>query len=290
MYNIITGEKIQSLADITLVTNKIKNFHKNFDNFITNYIILDLNKNISNEELKKINNSKSIFIYSHLLPYFFEHIYDKLDNSFILLSHNSDDSVDIKYLKYLNQNKILKWYAQNINISHPKLVALPIGIANSQWKHGELNTLEHTINKNIAKTKLLYLNFKINTNRNVRKSVYELFKNKKFITVNNNLSYKKYLEELASHKFCIVPPGNGLDCHRTWECLYLGVIPIVFDCIMNQQFSHLPILIVDNWNEVTEDYLNSKYSQIWCKEYPMDYLNLEYWKNKFKKSRSKRKK
>jgi len=278
MYNIITGEKLQSLADITLVTNKIKNFHKNFDNFITNYIILDLNKNISNEELKKINNSKSIFIYSHLLPYFFEHIYDKLDNSFILLSHNSDDSVDIKYLKYLNQNKILKWYAQNINISHPKLVALPIGIANSQWKHGDLNTLEHTINKNIAKTKLLYLNFKINTNRNVRKSVYELFKNKKFITVNNNLSYKKYLEELASHKFCIVPPGNGLDCHRTWECLYLGVIPIVFDCIMNQQFSHLPILIVDNWNEVTEDYLNSKYSQIWCKEYPMDYLNLEYWK------------
>ena len=35
------------------------------------------------------------------------------------------------------------------------------------------------------------------------------------------------MSELSSYKFALSPEGNGIDCHRTWECLYLGVIPIV---------------------------------------------------------------
>ena len=41
--------------------------------------------------------------------------------------------------------------------------------------------------------------------------------------------YKEYLEELAQYRYCLCVRGNGLDTHRFWEALYLGVIPIVIN-------------------------------------------------------------
>jgi hypothetical protein len=45
------------------------------------------------------------------------------------------------------------------------------------------------------------------------------------------------------------PRGNGLDCHRTWEALYLDAIPIV--C---------------NWTELTETYLRFRLNEIATKK------------------------
>ena len=43
----------------------------------------------------------------------------------------------------------------------------------------------------------------------------------------DNLQFSDYIKELSSCYFCLSPNGNGIDCHKHWECLYLGVIPIV---------------------------------------------------------------
>ena len=61
------------------------------------------------------------------------------------------------------------------------------------------------------------------------------------------------MEDLSKHKFCISPPGNGVDCHRTWECLYLGVIPIVEKSPHMSYFDDLPILFVDNYDNISVD-------------------------------------
>jgi hypothetical protein len=45
------------------------------------------------------------------------------------------------------------------------------------------------------------------------------------------------------------PAGNGYDCHRTWEALYLGAIPV----ILKSEFcgdSTWPVLLVDEWNDL----------------------------------------
>ena len=39
--------------------------------------------------------------------------------------------------------------------------------------------------------------------------------------------FEQHLQEMVRHRSVISPMGNGLDCHRTWEALYLGVIPLV---------------------------------------------------------------
>ena len=46
-----------------------------------------------------------------------------------------------KAIKKLNSSKIKKWYCQNRLIDHRKLFSIPIGIANSQWGHGDFDTI-----------------------------------------------------------------------------------------------------------------------------------------------------
>ena len=67
------------------------------------------------------------------------------------------------------------------------------------------------------------------------------------------------MKELASYKFAISPEGNGIDCHRTWECLYLGVIPIVKNSNPMSYFKELPILFVDDYSCINNDFLNSSH-------------------------------
>jgi hypothetical protein len=84
---------------------------------------------------------------------------------------------------------------------------------------------------------------------------------------------------IAKSVFCISPPGNGVDCHRVWECLYLKTIPIIrYDDCYNQ-FKHLPILFIDDWNSVTADFLKVsifKFQQMLKDILPE--LSISYWK------------
>ena len=38
---------------------------------------------------------------------------------------------------------------------------------------------------------------------------------------------KELWAQYRKYRFGVSPRGNGLDCHRTWEMLYFGMIPIV---------------------------------------------------------------
>lgn len=51
------------------------------------------------------------------------------------------------------------------------------------------------------------------------------------------------------------PRGNSIDCHRTWEALILGSIPIVETSLMDPIYKGLPVAIVKDWREVTEERL-----------------------------------
>ena len=59
---------------------------------------------------------------------------------------------------------------------------------------------------------------------------------------------------MIKYRFIISPHGNGLDCHRTWEALALGCYPIIKSSPLDCMFEGLPVIIVNNWNEVTPDF------------------------------------
>ena len=62
--------------------------------------------------------------------------------------------------------------------------------------------------------------------------------------------------EKTRYAFVVSPHGNGLDCHRTWESLVLGNIPIVKRSSIDPLYEGLPVVIVDDWREITPE--NSK--------------------------------
>lgn len=198
---------------------------------------------------------------------------------FILITHNGDLPVDGNYLKFMDNPNLVKWYGQNIMTSHPKLQSIPIGIANEKWSHGNESVFFEVMNQDVKKERLLYVNFDVNTNRHERNyCLSEL--NKKGLEMNEKLPFKNYLEEMAKSYFVISPNGNGIDCHKTWEALYLKTIPIVTKSINIDFYKKYPILIIDDWSTFTLDNLNlSLYNDLWYNF--NDYLlNFMYYENR----------
>jgi hypothetical protein len=78
--------------------------------------------------------------------------------------------------------------------------------------------------------------------------------------------------------FVLSPHGRGLDCYRTWEALLMGAIPIVKRSPLDPLFDGLPVVIVDDWSEITESALVTwldKFSNGW--DDVDDRLTLNYW-------------
>lgn len=104
---------------------------------------------------------------------------------------------------------------------------MPIGIAPLFLPHGNISILQEMISKNLNADKqhLCYLNYSISHPE--RRAVYNLLKNKKFAgNIHSFKSHLKYIyQKWQFYKFAISLHGNGLDCHRTWEVLLVGLVP-----------------------------------------------------------------
>ena len=77
---------------------------------------------------------------------------------------------------------------------------------------------------------------------------------------------------MQKYKFCICPPGRGIDTHRCWEALMVGTIPIVLSSPLNSLYINLPVLVLENLNNITEAYLNKEYSRLIKQPYKFEKL------------------
>lgn len=192
------------------------------------------------------NNPKTMFCNNDDLPAFLE-IVPKIQNPFILLSHNGDENVTPKYFPICDSQKLIKWYTQNACISHPKLVILPIGFANPVWAHGNYSMFEQIRTMNIEKTNPVYANFLVQTNRVAREKCLHAC-NMFNIPIRDRCPPVIYMQGLASSFFCICPEGNGIDTHRFWESLYLKAIPIVLKNPLTEKLAQeFPCILLNEW-------------------------------------------
>jgi hypothetical protein len=59
----------------------------------------------------------------------------------------------------------------------------------------------------------------------------------------------------------------------------MGSIPIVIYEEAHHLFTDLPILFINDWDEINEDFLNNKYDEISSKNWSYDKLKMSYWEN-----------
>jgi hypothetical protein len=208
----------------------------------------------------------------------------------ILVSGHSDYEIDKSIFNKYNL-EYDKWFSININYNHEKLIPLPLGITNNTNEseihsiYGNTQIMLDTL-KNINKKEyLLYMNFNLNTHHE-RPNLYFKFRNYDWCyegPLENSLEGRKsFLKDINKSKFVLCPRGNGVDTHRLWETLYMKSIPIVKYHITHSNLTDLPILFINDWAEVTKEFLENKYEEIINKEWNMDKLKVSYWLNLIK--------
>ena len=243
--------------------------------------IFEFDKTIDSTAIKTINEealTSVVFIETHLMDFFLENI--KSDNNkYIAILHNSDDQITHES-KILNVDKVVHIFAQNQNFFHQKVTPIPIGLENLHLrKSGMVRNLSYAINVYVVRQPLIYYQFNIKTNYTERFKAKKYIEGHPFSRTTKRLRSLKYFLELKSYMFCLAPEGNGIDTHRMWECIYLGVIPICKRNYHNSFFQSLglPIWVVEDWNDLdlynSKRMLSEKYREIMFKSN----VEASYW-------------
>ena len=173
----------------------------------------------------------------------------------ILITHNSDHNVT-KALFASRPPCVRHWFAQNALVEHPDLTPIPIGVERPHVSGGRTRpevfravaSREPRTIRNLAC--LIHADW---TNRWARMPVRWALSRRSWITCSQGgAPFAQYLEQVFQHRAVVSPPGNGVDCHRTWEALYLGVVPLVKAGPAMCYFARLlPIAIFDRLTMLT---------------------------------------
>lgn len=194
---------------------------------------------------------------------FLEHFFGRLvpDAPFVLVTHNGDRPVDATCLGFLSHPRLVVWFSSNVAIGHPKLVPVPVGVANAIWPHGDTAVFDRVVAEGRTKSELVEVSFSLGSNPAERAACLE----KTGLSARARLPFPRYLERLAASYFCLSPAGNGLDCHRTWEAFYVRTIPIVTSSILTAELPSLPWIVLDDWSEYESLELSPQlYREIWA--------------------------
>ncbi len=249
-------------------------------------------KNI-NSTLKVKN---SVFVKTDELSYFKKKVLPNIRSPFVLVTGDSDLGI-ANHKDILENEFLLHWFAQNKNLSSKKITSLPIGVNYStlifedsmgekkQKVSKQEKNLENIRRKKLKPTLKVFANFHLNITSKRRKELYELLvNNKNMIFQKEKMPRTIMWEEQKKYAFCFSPIGNGLDCHRTWESLILGQIPVVekTNTPLDELHKKFPIVIIQDPSEITEKNLKR-----WYKNYSKKFtsemrykLTNDYWKRK----------
>jgi hypothetical protein len=194
-------------------------------------------------------------------------------NRFVLVTQNSDRNFSQEMYNAIDKfvNKI---YAINATCIGEKLIKVPLGFNDTAINY--ISNIEQQSEKN----NLIYCNFKI-CHHPERKECFDYFGKFDWVDIYpegmhniKQMPFTDFYNILKTYKYCISPRGAGIDTHRTYESIYFGVIPIVKRNELSDLYKELPILLVDDWKEITKEFLEENYNKL--------YSNLTEWVDKNK--------
>ena len=236
-----------------------------------------------------VKDQDAIYLDYSCVADFAKRILPKIDGRVILISSNygllSDYALPGPFSSLLDNEKVIAWFVQNLDRPPTeKLIPIPIGLASRYWEHGNTEMFDRYIplGKDQRST-LCYINFtmrkeRIDCARRLRAAGFPFAERR---------SFEEYLQQLTDTVFVVSPPGNGLDCHRTWEALLMGCYPIVQSNTLDPLYKDLPVVIVRDWSEVTIPFLLEKKRELESRAFSRDKLYAPYWFEKVNSLRSR---
>ena len=178
---------------------------------------------------------------------------------------------------------IIKWFVVNPMIMKNNIQGIPIGVG----KHSTDAITSTEIPPH--KTGWLYINWQNYTTERVHLKQYFENNNWDWATVHASpdRSLEQYYADLARHRFVACPPGNGIDCYRVLEAIYLGCIPIMETSPTSKYLNGLPIITIDHWGQINSlDTLKRMHDHIYATEnsYTLEKSRLSFWESKVRET------
>lgn len=276
--------------------------------------------NFRRKEYEKLRPGDVVWMRSLFVPIFNQEMLPEIKVPIVVLIVDGDDSFPSRFVnrmdvdKFIQNDKIIHIFAQNCDYNGPtkKVSHMPIGIdfhsvylnKGGFWGMPQISPRQQeSVMKEILKSSPP-------TGERILKAFVD-FQHKDTMRSGDQQMYIRFGEDRTSifnrllptnlidhgpklprhdlwrtkgkYAFSISPHGNGLDCHRTWEDLYLGCIVIVKTSPLDPMYEGLPVVIVKDWDEVTKENMEK-----WLKQYGdastnpayREKLTMAYWRNK----------
>jgi hypothetical protein len=206
------------------------------------------------------------------LDTFVNEILPTFTKSFVLITTDGDASVpsDLNpttVQQLLASPLLSKWMTQNYDgtCTDARVVPFPIGFDLHTFNgavelvriYPSRYTLPHTIPKLWSDVHLKNYPNRFNDPRKAWKDFYEEHES----TLTEYVGYTKTRitrqeawDKYKTYYMVLSLPGNGLDCHRTWEALYLGATVVTIlpspNPLFEQLLSKYRVLILQNFTEL----------------------------------------
>jgi hypothetical protein len=244
----------------------------------------DFDENIKADTIK---NRDIVFIGNSRIKKFLQEIHPHIKNQYIIISNNGDENIDEEIISMID-DKIIKWYGINLMIKNQKVVPIPVGIENKFYYLSGIPSIIKRVSKNKhPKINKIFYKFTVSTNVKERTpALLALQKNKYAETTPQWLNSPNYLKKVSGYKFVASPVGSSMAGHRTWEAMYIGVIPIVKSSISKDYFEKIkmPMWVIKDWEDldsINENILQEKYNNIMSNS-DFKTIYMDYWIDKIK--------
>ena len=193
-----------------------------------------------------------VFVPVNLAQDFFEMapLNQELDCSKISVYVHSGDlipeeAIYAKASKHFHNIYSVNWLG-DLNLVTP----IPIGLEDN-WLLRNGVVRDYRKSKETGKDIDYLFCFSLHTNPLVRAAALEVSNHvDNAYIVTDPVTPREYRDLVRRSRYVISPPGNGPDCHRTWEAMYLGSIPIVLKSSWPFNHLDLPVLAVNDWTSM----------------------------------------
>lgn len=241
------------------------------------------------EVYEHIQSGDIVWLQCRFVSHFYKQVLPETTSPFILLINDGDESFPSQsglspesLENLLSDDRVIHIFAQNCDMKekHPKVSHFPIGLdfhtiayKGPQGGWGEIGSPleQESLLKRIfqasppthLRKKMAFVDFQFSDSMRDGEHKRCLQFGEDRTTIFNRLlptgliHHGKWVKRSSlwqikgQYAFSISPHGNGLDCHRTWEDLILGCIVIVKTSPLDPLYAGLPVVIVQDWSEIT---------------------------------------
>ena len=258
-------------------------------------------------DLSQVQSNDILYFTSLSLRHLYRQIM-LIPKPFILVSGGGDCEcpnqifdTDAEFQNFMDCPNIVHWFCQNVLLKHPKITPIPLGLDyETIMYHTDIRSdrgpkmtpLEQEkqimeLRENMCafweRIPICYGNFQhLFTTKYGSDRVDAIRKiPQKLIYYDSKCIRETTFKNQTNFAFVVSPFGQDYECIRTWEALCLGCIVILKTSPIDSIYADLPVLIINDWSEITQSFLELAIERFKEKhqkgEFNYDKLTKKYW-------------